>query len=194
MSQTLLQKSLMRDSIQHLNKTILVMVLLGLCLVPTVNALGVGPLELPVSVEKGAETSFTRNIKVWNSLDKPIHVKASVSGPISEFITLEPEEFDLPAGPGMMSENPSPSIYVKAIFSIPREVPESQYKGTIMFTEAPTTGGNLATAVALDVGVALTIGEMAKAQFPGYVTGLIVVLVICLILSVVATMMRRYHE
>ena len=194
MSQTLLQKLLMRVSIQHLNKTILVMVLLGLCLVPTVNALGVGPLELPVSVEKGAETSFTRNIKVWNSLNKPIYVKASVSGPISEFITLEPEEFDLPAGPGMMSEEPSPSVYVKVIFNIPREIPESEYKGTVIFTEAPTTGGNLATAVALDVGIVLTIGEMAKAQFPVYVTGLIVVLVVCLILSLVVSVMRRYHE
>jgi len=173
------------------------MVLLGICLVPTVNALGVGPLSLDISVEKGAETGFTRNLKVWNSLEKPTHVKATISGPISEFITLEPEEFDLPAGPGVMSGKPSPYQYVRVIFDIPREIPESKYKGTIMFTEAPTTGdagGTLATAVALDVGVDLTIGEMAKAQFPGYVTGLIVVLVVCLILSVVVTMMRRFNE
>ena len=161
---------------------------------PTVMAIGVGPMELPIEVEKGAETSFYRRVKVWNSLERPIHVKASVSGSIAPFITLEPEEFDLAAGPGMSSESPSPHQYVKVIFSIPREVAESKYSGAITFTEAPSEGGTLATAIALDVVVNLNIGAMATAEFPAYITGLTVVLVIVLISSVVVNIVRRYRE
>jgi len=170
------------------------MILLGICLVPTVNAIGVGPLELPITVEKGAETGFYRQVKVWNSLEKPIHVKASISGSIAPFITLEPEEFDLPAGPGMSSEKPSPYQYVKIIFSIPREVAESKYSGAITFTEAPTAGGQLATAISLDVAIRLNIGQMATAEFPLYITALTVILIVVLISSVVVVIVRRSYE
>jgi len=168
------------------------MVLLGICLVSTVNAIGVGPMELPIDVEKGAETSFYKQIKVWNSLERPVHVKASISGSIAPFVTLEPEEFDLAAGPGMSSEKPSPSQYVKVIFSIPRGIAESQYSGVITFTESPSQGGNLATAVALDVVIKLNIGSMAKAEFPLYITALTVILTIVLISSIVLVMVRRF--
>lgn len=194
MSQTLLEKLSPQGNPRLLSKIIIFMVLLGICLVPTVKAIGLGPTQLGVTVEKGAETSFTRNILVWNSLETPLHVKATVSGSIAPFIKLEPEEFDLAAGPGMSSEKPSPSQYVVVTFSIPREVAESKYTGTITFSEAPTQGGTLATAIALDVGVKLNIGTMAKAKFPVYVTALIVILTIMLISSVVVVIMRRYYE
>jgi hypothetical protein len=166
------------------------MVLLGICLVPTIRAIGLGPTQLGVTVEKGAETTFTRNIMVWNSLEKTLHIKAAVSGSIAPFIKLDPEEFDLPAGPGLSSEKPSPSQYVVVTFSIPREVAESKYTGTITFSEAPTQGGTLATALALDVAVKLDIGSMAKAKFPIYITALIVVLTIVVISSIAVTIVR----
>ncbi len=164
--------------VQHL-KVIIGVLSIYICLVPTVNALGVGPLSLDVSVEKGKETVFTQNIQVLNSETRPIHVTVSVSGPISEFVTIEPKEFDMPAGPGPMSLEPRPYKNVKVIFRIPREISASNYKGQILFTEQPTKGGTLATSVQLGVSVNLNVGKMAEARFPSYInamTGLLIVL------------------
>jgi len=170
------------------------MVLVSICLLPIVDALGLGPLKFEITVEKGKETELVEYISVLNPETTSIHVTASVTGPIAEFVTIEPQEFDMPAGPGIGTGESRPYQDVKVIFKIPREIPENKYTGEIVFTQQPVEGGVLGTAVQLGVKLDLNIGQMAKAQFPGYVIGLIVVLVVCLILSSVVSVMRRYHE
>lgn len=168
------------------------MVLVGFCLVSAVNALGLGPLKLDITVEKGKETELVEYIGVLNPETKPIHVTASVTGSIAEFITVEPQEFDMPAGPGIGTGEPRPSQDVKVIFKMPREIPGNRYTGEIVFTQQPVEGGVLGAAVQLGVKVNLNIGQMAVAEFPTYITGLTVILVILLISSVVVVIMRRY--
>jgi len=167
---------------------------MSICLVGTVNALGASPSSLDLTVEKGKETEFVEYIQVANSDTKPIHVIGSVSGSISEFILIEPSEFDLPAGPGAHSTQASPYKFIKIIFTIPREVSESKYSGEILFTEKPKAGGVLGTAVQLGVGVNLNIGTMAKVEFPIYVTAMMIVLVLVIILSIVKERMGRFNE
>jgi len=175
-------------------KIMLSMLLIGLFLVPTVSALTISPDHFDITVEKGKEVERSEYIQISNSATDPIHVYATVSGPISEFISLEKNEFDLPAGPGSHSGLPRKSEFVKLIISVPREVPESKYSGEIIFTEQPTTGGVLGTAVQLSVRANLNIGTMAKVEFPIYIIAMIVVLIIVIILSIVKERMRRYHE
>ena len=170
------------------------MFLLNIFLVSAVNALTISPNRFDITVEKGKEVERSEHIQISNSATDPIHVYASVSGPISEFISLEKNEFDLPAGPGSHSGLPRKSELVKLIFSIPREVPESKYSGEIIFTEQPTKGGVLGTYVQLGVKVNLNIGTMAKVEFPVYVTAMIIVLIIVIILSIVKERMRRFNE
>ena len=178
---------------QHL-KILASMVLVGICLVSTVNALGLGPLSLDVTIEKGKETDLVEYIGVLNPETKPIHVTATVTGSIAEFVTVEPQEFDMSAGPGIGTGLPRPSQDVKVIFKMPREIPENRYTGEIVFTQQPVEGGVLGTAVQLGVKVNLNIGKMATAEMPIYITGLTVVLIIFLIASIVVSIMRRYHE
>lgn len=170
------------------------MILVSICLVSTVNALGLGPLKLDITIEKGKETELVEYIGVLNPETKPIHVTASVTGPIAEFVTLEPQEFDMPAGPGIGTGNPRPAQDVKVIFKIPRELPENRYTGEIVFTQSPIEGGVLGTAVQLGVKVNLNIGTMAQAEFPLYITTMMIVLVIVLIASIVVVNVRRYYE
>lgn len=170
------------------------MALVGICLVSTVNALGLGPLKLDITIEKGKETELVEYIGVLNPETKPIHVTASVTGSIAEFVIVDPQEFDMPAGPGIGTGEPRPAQDVKVIFKIPRELPENKYTGEIVFTQQPVEGGVLGTAVQLGVKVDLNIGQMAKAEFPLYVTIMIVVLVIALIASIVMVNVRRYYE
>jgi hypothetical protein len=158
--------------------------LAGILLVSTVDAVGVSPTELKINVEKGKETELLRYIQVLNSDVKPIHVIATVSGSVSQFITLEKTEFDLPEGPGMHSDLASPYQYVKVNFRIPRELHETKYTGEILFTEKTTKGGMLATASQAGVTVELTIGKMAKAVFPMYMNIMLLILVLSLIFSI----------
>jgi len=194
MKAMLLQEFSLRDVTRHLSKTIILMFLLGICLVPTVNALTISPDHIDINAEKGKEIETTEYIQISNSAETPIHVYASISGLISEFITLENNEFDLPAGPGSHSGLPRKIQDVKLIINIPREVPESQYSGEVTFTEQPTSGGVLGTSVQLGVGVTLNIGRMAKVEFPIYITVLIFVLIIIIIISIVNERARRSNE
>lgn len=169
------------------------MILASICLVSTVKALGLGPLSLDVTIEKGKETDLVEYIGVLNPETQPIHVTASVTGPIAEFVTVEPNEFDMPAGPGIGTGKPRPSQDVKVIFKIPRELTEDKFNGEIVFTQQPVKGGVLGTAVQLGVKLNLNIGKMAKAQMPIYITILAVILVIFLIASIVISITRRYN-
>lgn len=178
---------------QHL-KILITMVLVSICLVSKVDALGLGPLKLDITIEKGKETELVEYIGVLNPETKPIHVTASVTGPIAEFVTLDPQEFDMPAGPGIGTGKPRPAQDVKVIFKIPRELPENKYTGEIVFTQQPVEGGVLGAAVQLGVKIDMNIGKMAAAEFPTYIIGLAIVLIVVLISSIVVTMMRRYRE
>jgi len=159
------------------------MVIIGIFLVPTGYSLGVGPLNIDVTVERGKETEITRDIAVTNPSTNPIHISGSVTGPISEFVTISPEEFDLNAGPGIMSTGSRPYKYVFVNIKIPREVSENRYTGEIVFTERPTTGGVLGTAAQLGVRVNLTIGTLANAVFPEYINIMIGLLIVLLAVS-----------
>jgi hypothetical protein len=170
------------------------MFLLSIFLVSTVNALTISPDHVDITVEKGEEVQRSEYIQISNSAIDPIHVYASVSGPISQFISLEKNEFDLPAGPGSHSGLPRKAEFVKLIVSVPREVPQSKYSGEIVFTEQPTTGGVLGTSVQLGVKVNLNIGSMAKVEFPIYVIVMIIILIILIILFIVKERMRRSNE
>ena len=171
--------------ISQQHKFMIVIVLMNICLVQTVNALGTSPSSLDLTVDKGKETEFSKYILVANSDTKPLHVISSVSGSISEFITVEPSEFDLPAGPGAHSTEASPYEYVKITFTIPREVSESKYTGEVVFTEQPTQGDMISTAVQMGVNINLNIGTVAQAEFPIYVTVMMIVLIILIIFSIV---------
>lgn len=178
---------------KHL-KFVVSLVLVSFCLVSAVQALGIGPLQISISVEKGKETEIVEYIQVLNSKPNPIHVVVSVSGPVSEFLTVEPTEFNMPAGPGLFSKEPRPTQNIKLTFNIPREVSGNKYDGQILFNEKPVEGGVIGAGVALSSNVELTIGTMAEAEFPMYITGLTIVLIIVLISSVAITVMGRYRE
>ena len=172
--------------IQHqLVKISLILLISEICLVSAVKALGLGPLSMEITVERGKETAMSRNIQVSNSDPRPIHVVVSVTGSIAQFVTIEPKEFDLPAGPGLMSKEPRPYKYVKVTFNIPREVEKSVYRGEILFTQQPIEGGVLGTSVQLGVPVTLKIGSIAKAEFPMYLNGLVVLLIILMLTSII---------
>ncbi len=162
-----------------------------ICLISSVKALGVGPTHIEVNIEKGKEVLETRNIQLLNSDTQPIHITGSVTGNIGQFITLEPNEFNLPAGPGPHSREPRPYQYVKAVIRIPRELPEDQYTGEILFTQSPTGGGVLGASAQIGVRVTLTIGEVAEAVFPVYINAMIVLLVILLLASIFITHRRK---
>ena len=170
------------------------MVLVSICLVSTVNALGLGPLRLDITIEKGKETDLIEYIAVLNPEPNPIHVTASVTGSMAEFVTIDPQEFDMPAGPGIGTGKPRPAQDVKVIIKLPRELPEDKYTGEIVFTQQAVEGGVLGASVQLGVKVNLNIGQMAAAEMPAYITVLTVVLVIVLISSVVVNIVRRYRE
>jgi len=165
-------------------KILICLILVEILLVSTVDAVGVSPTELKINVEKGKEAQLQGYVQVLNSDVNPVHITATVSGPVSQFITLENNEFDLPAGPGMHSDLASPYQYVKVIFKIPRELPEKKYNGEILFTEKATKGGMLATAAQTGVAVELTIGKMAKAVLPMYMNALLLILVLSLVFSI----------
>lgn len=160
------------------------LVLMEILLESAVNAVGISPTELKVNVEKGKETEFQKYIQLLNSDVNPIHVTATVTGSVSQFITMEKTEFDLPAGPGMHSDLASPYQYVKVTFKIPRELPNSKYTGEILFTEKATKGGVLSTASQTNVVVQLTIGSMAKAVFPMHMNALLLILILSLVFSI----------
>ncbi len=170
---------------QHLYKILMFLVLIGVLLVPTVYSVGISPTELKINVEKGKETELLKYIQVLNSDTSPIHITATVTGPVSEFITLEKTEFDLPAGPGMHSDLASPYQYVKVVFKIPRELSNTKYTGEILFTEKSTKTGMLTTAAQTGVTVELTIGKMANAVFPIYMYVLVMILILSLVFSVI---------
>ena len=165
-----------------------------ICLVSSVNALGVGPTHIDITIEKGKEVLETRNIQLLNSDTKPIHVTGSITGPIAQFITLEPSEFDLPAGPGAHSTDPRPYSYVKAIIKIPRELSENQYNGEILFTQRPIEGGVLGASAQIGVRVNLSIGNIAEAVFPVYINVMIFLLIILLLVSIITTYRRKRRK
>ena len=164
------------------NKTIICLVIF--IFLPTITlAIGLSPLHLDFEIERGKETELLQNIQVLNPEEKPLHVTATATGSIAQFVTIDPEDFDLPPGPGPLSTKGRPYQFVAVKFIIPRELPESNYKGEILFTEQPTTGGVLGTAVQLGVTVNLRIGTVAPAEFPEYVTIMVSLLFLCIILS-----------
>jgi len=175
-------------------KILIYLFLLCFFILPTVRALTVSPDHFDITVEKGKETEITEYIQIMNSATNPVNVYITVSGSISEFISLERDEFNLPAGPGPHSDLPRTAEFVKLTISVPREVPESKYSGEVVFSDKPTTGGVLGTSVQLGVRINLNIGTMAKAEFPIYVTIMIIVLIILIILSIVKERMRRFNE
>ncbi len=170
--------------IRQYNKFMISLVVMGFLLFSTVDAVGISPTELKINIEKGKETELLKYIQVINSDTTPLHITATVTGSVSQFITLEKTEFDLPAGPGMHSELASPYQYVKVNFRIPRELPQSKYTGEILFTEQATKGGMLTTAAQTGVAVELTIGKMAKAVFPMYINILLLILILSLVISI----------
>jgi len=170
------------------------MTLVFVCLASTVNAIGVSPLHLDLTTERGKETKIVHNIQVLNSEEIELYVTASVSGSIAEFATIEPREFVLPAGPGIHSTKARPFKYVTITFTIPREVEKSNYKGEILFTEKPTTGGVLATALQVPVTVNLDIGTVAPAEFPIYVNIMVFLLVVSIVLSIVYKKKRGFDK
>jgi hypothetical protein len=165
-----------------------------ICLASTVNALGVSPLHLDLTVERGKETQITHNIQVLNSEESPLHVTATITGSIAQFTTIEPKEFDIDAGPGAFSTKARPFKYIAVTFTIPREVSESSYKGEILFTERPTTGGVLGTALQVPVTVNLKIGTVAPAKFPSYVIIMVVLLALIIILSMFYTKKTGFNK
>jgi hypothetical protein len=175
---------------KHL-RVLLSMIVISICLVSTVNAIGLGPLELPITVEKGKETQLVEYISVSNAETTPIHVTASVTGSIVDFITVDPQEFDMPAGPGLGTGKPRPVQDVKVIFKMPREVTKDEYTGEIVFTQKAVEGGVLGVSPQLGVVVKITIGEMAKAVFPTYMNAFIIVLIIVLIVSIIYRERKR---
>jgi len=183
MEEIYVQKPWMQVGIR-MYKIIISLLLVSIFLVSTVNAIGLSPLHLELSMERGKETEVVETIRVLNSEQKSLHVTAKATGSIAEFATVEPEEFDIPAGPGPLSSEARPYQYVTVMFTIPREVPESKYTGEILFTEQPTTGGVLGTAVQLGVTVKLDIGTVAPAEFPLYVMIMLLLLVVSILLSI----------
>jgi hypothetical protein len=170
---------------QYLYKILVSIILVSLCLVSTVNALGLGPLSLNLNIEKGKETEFAQYISVTNPETNSIHITASVTGEIADFVTLDPQEFDMPAGPGGGSDQPRPLQDVKVIFKMPRELPKTEYSGQIVFTQKAISGGVIGASAQLAVRVKITIGQMAKATFPMYMNALIIVLIIVLIVAII---------
>jgi hypothetical protein len=164
---------------------------MSIYLVSTVEALGIGPLKISLSVEKGKETEIVEYIQVLNSEPNPIHVVVTVSGEISQFITVEPSDFSMSAGPGLYSEEPRPSQNIKLTFKVPREVSKNKYDGEILFNEQPVGGGVLGAGVVLGTKVNLNIGKVATAQFPMYIDALLIILVLLLCVSIIYKMMRR---
>jgi len=162
-----------------------------ICLVSFVKALGVGPTRIDLTIERGKEVLETKNIQLLNSDTQPIHITGSVTGPIAQFITLDPSEFDLPAGPGPHSRESRPYQYVKAVIRLPRELPEDQYTGEILFTQSPIGGGVLGASAQIGVKVNLSIEKIAEAVFPDYINGMIVFLVIFLLVSIFVTYRRK---
>jgi len=150
-----------------------------------VKAIGVGPQELILTVDRGKETVVARTIQVLNSDTKPIHVIATVTGSIAQFVTIEPKEFDLPAGPGLHSFEPAPYRTVKVIFNVPKEVTQNKYTGEILFTEKPVKGGTIATAAQVRVRLELNIGSIAQAQFPTYLNVRVAILIILMLTSII---------
>lgn len=157
----------------------------------SINAIGVGPQELEVTAERGKETVISRTIQVLNSDTHPLRIKASVSGSISQFVSIEPEVFTLPAGPGLHSLKPSPYKTIKVTFTIPREVSAKRYTGQILFTEEPVREGMISTAAQVRVKLSLTIGNIAQAVFPNYVNALMGLLVVLLSASVIICQLKR---
>ena len=158
---------------------------MGIFLVPSVYGLGVGPLSIDIVAERGKETEIIRDIAVTNPAKNPIHITGTVTGTISEFVTLSPNEFELEAGPGITTTAPRPYKYVLVRIRIPREVPENSYTGQIIFTERPTTGGVLGTSAQLGVRVNLNIGTIADAVFPMYINIMIGLLVVLMIVTLI---------
>jgi len=167
-----------------MSRILVFLLVMNICLVSTVTAIGLSPLSMDITVEKGKETEIVRNIQVSNPEETPIHIVASVTGSIAEFVTLEPAEFDLSAGPGIHSTEARPYKWVKVTFTIPREVPETNYNGEILFTQQPVGGGVLGAAAQLGIYVTLNIGTMALAEFPVYIMVMMFVLIVLLILSI----------
>lgn len=142
-----------------------------------------GPLSIELLVSKGAETTVERTIGVSNSATRPIHVTLTPTGDIASWIKLEPQEFDLPAGPGPDSHEANPYVRIKLTFTIPRDVEEGIYKGDIIANEAPIGGGVLSAGVALSTAVTVTVGEISTPAFPFYVNALIALLIFMLFLQ-----------
>ena len=177
--ETLLPKSLKQERI-----LISVFLLSILPCFSLVKAITVSPPSITLTLEKGKEMKITKYIQVLNSAPEEVHVVCGVSGSISKFITLDPKEFDLPAGPGAHSKLPRPYKYVKVTFRIPREIEKSEYDGLIMFKERISTRGMLQPSIENDVKVELKVGKVAEAEFPPYVNVLVLSLLILLVFSI----------
>jgi len=188
-------------------KIIASLILLSFCVIRTVRAIGISPASLDIIVEN--ETEMTRDVRVTNPSVNPIHVTVSVTGSVSQFVTLGPEEFDLQAGPGMGNPGPRPSKYVTVKFSIPKEISGMTYTGEIVFTQQPVGGGTLGAAAQLGVPVKLTTGriekkeekaeealekseeEIEKPEFPLYMNVLMMILTFTLILTLILVIYRK---
>lgn len=168
--------------IQSAHKVLICVALTSLCLASVVEPLGVGPLNIGLSAEKGKETELVQYVQVTNPDTNPISVTASVTGSVGQFISIEPSEFVLTAGPGIHSLDPRPVHNVKIVVKVPREVEETLYTGEILFTQRPLEGGVMSASAQLGVGVTLTIGKMAEVVFPTFINGMILLLAALLIM------------
>lgn len=175
---------------KRLYKTI-VLFLVWVCLLSTVEALGVAPDNIPITVERGKETVVSRRLFVMNSDTTPIRLRAIVTGSISPFVSVEPSVIDLPAGPGLHSEEPSPYRSVDVVFKVPREVSKLNYEGSILFKEEPTGGGMISTAAQLRVTLSLSFGGIAQAEFPLYLNTLMVLLIVFIVISLVVWRFKK---
>jgi hypothetical protein len=165
-------------------KIIISLLLMGICLAETVNAIGLSPLSMDITVEKGKEVEIVRNIQVSNPEENPIRISTRVTGAVADFITIQPDSFELPAGPGIRSTEARPYTWVTVTFKIPREVTQSKYTGEIVFTQQPVLGGTMGVSAELGIGVSLNIGQMALAEFPPYILIMMFVMVVLLVISV----------
>jgi hypothetical protein len=168
-----------------LNKKIIIsLLLMGICLATIVNAIGLSPLSMDITVEKGKEVEVVRNIQVSNPEENPIRISTHVTGSVADLITVQPDTFELPAGPGIRSSEARPYTWVTVNFKIPREVKQSTYTGEIIFTQQPILGGTMGVSAELGIGVKLNIGQMAIAEFPPYILVMMFVMVVLLVLSI----------
>ena len=99
------------------------------------NCLGMSPLSREYSVPPGGNESW-RDIQISNSAPRWIHVVMWAEGSASQFVTLEPTEFDLPPYEGSGGR---PYTWVYVHVSVPENTTEGVYSGSYCATEGSLT-------------------------------------------------------